>query len=68
MYNVHDHGVVFCDICGKRCPNKIKLKIHLTIHNDKSAFECQHCGKGFSSKAKVDRHVSTVHTSDAETK
>ena len=68
MYHEHDHGAVFCDVCGKKCWGKKGIEKHLPVHNEGLPFNCEHCGKGFKSRYNVERHIGTVHTSDSEKK
>nr|XP_029720030.1 gastrula zinc finger protein XlCGF48.2-like [Aedes albopictus] len=52
-----------CDICGKVCTTRTKLKIHRNTHLNVTPFACQFegCPKAFKSKKGLDEHMAN-HT------
>ncbi|XP_055640746.1 zinc finger protein 568-like isoform X2 [Toxorhynchites rutilus septentrionalis] len=49
-----------CDICGKMCTTRTKLKIHRNSHLKITPFKCpmENCLKAFKSKIGLDEHVA----------
>ncbi|XP_053697346.1 zinc finger protein 436-like [Sabethes cyaneus] len=49
-----------CDICGKVCSTRTKLKIHRNTHLNVTPFACpiENCTKAFKSKSGLDEHVA----------
>lgn len=46
-----------CAICRQRCPSESALRTHMECHGeDKVSFECEDCGKRYSSKAGLFYH------------
>ena len=45
-----------CPVCHKTY-NKGYLKEHVTTHSESDALKCQECGKKFSSKSNLNKHV-----------
>lgn len=60
MRQVHARSTEVCDICGKTFKNKIALRSHKKLHNEKS-FVCQYegCDKAYEIKSKLDDHKKT---------
>ncbi|XP_055549173.1 zinc finger protein 2-like [Wyeomyia smithii] len=49
-----------CDLCGKVCSTRTKLKIHRNTHLNVTPFACpiENCSKAFKSKSGLDEHVA----------
>ena len=50
-----------CEICGKGCLTKPKLKDHILTHSDKGTFPCKLCGKYLKNDCSYRRHMVCVH-------
>lgn len=48
-----------CDICDKVCSSKLALKNHKRLHTSGAA--CEHCGKVFLERSKLQRHIQNRH-------
>ena len=59
----HVEGEIICDLCGKTCKNKEKLKFHMknSHYNMTLSFTCHLCGSEFPLKEKLNRHIKYVH-------
>ena len=65
MYKEHDHRVVYCDLCGKKC-RETDLNRHLKRIHEREKVLCKICGKEFASEDYLLRHMKTMHTSNEE--
>jgi len=52
-----------CPQCGKRFPNKISLKLHMTVHSGEKPYTCDQCGKSFTQKGHLKGHMK-IHTGE----
>ena len=50
-----------CEVCGKGCLTKPKLKDHILTHSDKGTFLCKLCGKYLKNDCSYRRHMVCVH-------
>ena len=50
-----------CQICGRGFGNKNDLTGHLVMHGAERQYVCIHCGKSYSYKQHLQRHVSENH-------
>ena len=50
-----------CEVCGKGCLTKPKLKDHILTHSDKGTFPCKLCGKFLKNDCSYRRHMVCVH-------
>jgi len=66
MYNEHNLGAKFCDLCGKKCRTATQLSIHRQMIHNKGDFICNVCGKKFTCEFNLNRHTSAQHVSDEE--
>merc|ERR1712058_195842 len=66
MAKEHNHGVVFCDLCGKKYNGVADLKRHTANVHVSEKTLCQFCNKQFANKEYLDRHIKTMHTSNGE--
>ena len=49
-----------CFICKYSCYDKSDLKKHFdSVHEGKKAFKCEMCGKRFSQKGQMNRHIAS---------
>ena len=46
----HTEAKSICTICGQAFNLPTELNAHMRVHDDKSKFYCEDCGKGYSSK------------------
>lgn len=52
---------VSCDKCGKKFNKLDHLKAHYLAAHTENKFECRQCGRCFSYKSALDRHIKVVH-------
>ena len=50
-----------CDVCGKRFPNRGRLRLHQIIHTDKKPFQCDQCDRAFNQPANMSTHKKKMH-------
>ncbi len=55
-----------CDVCGRECPSKHKLKRHLSTHSEERPFSCQICGKSFKWTEYLQKHMRQQHQGGTE--
>ena len=55
-----------CEVCGRECPSKHKLKRHLSTHSEERPFSCQICGKSFKWTEYLQKHMRQQHHGGAE--
>ena len=55
-----------CDVCGRECPSKHKLKRHLSTHSEERPFSCQICGKSFKWTEYLQKHMRQQHHGGTE--
>ena len=60
--HLKDSCKVKCEVCDKKI-NSRNMKEHLKTH-DSLRYNCEQCGKDFSRKEAVNRHVLTIHDKD----
>lgn len=51
-----------CDICGRVCPSKHKLKRHLSTHSKERPFPCSICGRSFKWTEYLQKHMRQQHS------
>lgn len=51
-----------CDICGRICPSKHKLKRHLSTHSEARPFPCPICGRSFKWTEYLQKHMRQQHS------
>jgi len=54
--------VSHCELCIKCIVVGLQLEAHLQLHCTNKQYHCHHCLAGFSDKASLDRHCTTVHS------
>jgi hypothetical protein len=59
------HNRFECDICGWKIANKSYFRQHMTAHVNPNALKCEHCGKNFSIKLILNRHIKNIHPEKA---
>jgi len=50
-----------CGICSYNTDQSRRMEQHRVTHTGERAFSCTECGKGFTERRNVTRHVATVH-------
>ncbi|XP_037947773.1 zinc finger protein 182-like isoform X2 [Teleopsis dalmanni] len=57
------NGQYSCSYCGKSFPNHSRMQIHRVIHepNNRATFNCEICGRLYTSKQAMDVHIKTTH-------
>jgi KRAB domain-containing zinc finger protein len=50
-----------CDICGLVLRSFFYLKRHRSTHSDVKDYTCEHCGKGFTGKYLLRKHIRSTH-------
>ena len=55
-----------CDVCGRECPSKHKLKRHLSTHSEERPFICQICRKSFKWTEYLQKHMRQQHPGGVE--
>ncbi|XP_034558480.1 zinc finger protein 85-like [Notolabrus celidotus] len=55
----HKIKLFSCNICGKRCTNKVTLKLHMKIHSEDYVHPCKFCCVTFKTKADKITHERT---------
>ena len=50
-----------CDVCGKRFPNRGRLRLHQIIHTDKKPYQCDQCDRAFNQPANMSTHKKKMH-------
>ena len=55
-----------CEVCGRECPSKHKLKRHLSTHSEERPFSCQICGKSFKWTEYLQKHMRQQHPGGVE--
>ncbi len=51
-----------CSTCGKLCPSRRALDIHMNSHTGARPYTCSLCGLGFASKSNMNSHRAKLHT------
>ena len=57
-----------CDVCGRECPSKHKLKRHLSTHSEARPFPCRICGRTFKWTEYLQKHIRQQHAKDTKGK
>ena len=55
-----------CDMCGRVCPSKHKLKRHLSTHSEARPFPCGICGRSFKWTEYLQKHMRQQHSMAAK--
>ena len=55
-----------CDVCGKRFPNRGRLRLHQIIHTDKKPYQCDQCDRAFNQPANMSTHKKKMHFNHTE--
>ncbi|KAG0717043.1 Zinc finger protein 708 [Chionoecetes opilio] len=50
-----------CDVCGKHFPTWQELKHHHVIHTGAKDFMCVQCGRAYTQKGSLNKHISSSH-------
>lgn len=58
--HMQTHAPHNCEVCGKTFPRLYNLKIHMTVHAERT-ISCDECGKSYKSMATLQAHKNTVH-------
>ena len=61
FYHQTGTPVISCSICDREFTKQEHLKMHHSAVHTDNTFDCQSCGRGFSYKSALDRHVKVVH-------
>ena len=51
-----NHGVVYCETCGKQCPNPHALKRHEYVHSEDKQYVCKTCKESFFFESELKNH------------
>jgi len=54
---VTDPAEVSCEVCGKHCVTRARLKEHMKKHSDEKNFICMECGKRFKGEDGLKAHM-----------
>lgn len=58
LFTLHSANKNFpCGMCNATCPNQNILDVHVESHDTGKPFACQNCGKDFTRKYHLDRHL-----------
>ena len=57
VYHERRCGNCVCSFCEKSFPHKLKLKLHINVHEEK--YKCQVCNKVFTTQQGLTRHASS---------
>lgn len=69
IFNLHSENRKYaCESCNAKCPSKQILNLHLKTHASGKPFSCVHCGKDFTRKYHLDRHLNHTNCSGAKPK
>lgn len=62
-YSIKKAGLkkISCRFCRKRYKNKISLRRHMTIHNERKRLECGSCPRIFTYKESMRKHILNAH-------
>ena len=64
VYHEKHCGECACSTCGKVFLNKLSLRRHSKIHEERN--KCESCNKAFSSRNSLERHLKTHHSNTQE--
>ena len=53
---IKNHGVVYCETCGKECPNPHALKRHKYVHSEDKQYVCKTCKESFFFESELKNH------------
>ena len=48
---------IICDMCGRKLASLASLAQHLKVHAGECPFSCNECGRGFTQKEMLDKHL-----------
>lgn len=66
LFSVHCPDTQYkCSLCIASCPSQGVLDLHMETHKPEKPFQCRNCGRSFTRKYHLERHL--LHTSCDDT-
>lgn len=62
----HSTPELKCTVCNKAFWNNFELNVHNRIHTNERPYLCEECGKTFSMRRAMNKHIITVHGKDVK--
>jgi KRAB domain-containing zinc finger protein len=63
---VHNERTLKCPNCEKYFKNHRDLKQHRIVHEEAKNYCCEECGKSFTRRQVLARHIRSIHSADSQ--